>query len=95
MKKMFLVLLAFMFMAGGSMAVNMDLIAGLPGEDLESFGGFIKLNETGAFIFNLLREEISKEEIVTAVLGEYDVSEEQAIKSTEEFLSYLSSFGVI
>lgn len=65
------------------------------GEDLESFGGFIKLNETGAFIFNLLREEISKEEIVTAVLGEYDVSEEQAVKSTEEFLEYLSSFGVI
>ncbi len=65
------------------------------GEDLESFGGFIKLNETGAFIFNLLREEISKEEIVTAILGEYDVSEEQAVKSTEEFLEYLSSFGVI
>lgn len=65
------------------------------GEDLESFGGFIKLNETGAFIFSLLREEISKEEIVTAVLGEYDVSEEKAIKSTEEFLRYLSSFGVI
>ena len=65
------------------------------GEDLESFGGFIKLNETGAFIFNLLREEISKEEIVTAVLGEYDVTEEKAINATEEFLEYLSSFGVI
>lgn len=65
------------------------------GEDLESFGGFIKLNETGAFIFNLLREEISKEEIVKAICKEYDVTEEKAIKSTEEFLEYLSSFGVI
>lgn len=65
------------------------------GEDLESFGGFIKLNETGAFIFNLLREEISKEEIVKAICREYDVTEEKAIKATEEFLEYLSSFGVI
>lgn len=65
------------------------------GEDLESFGGFIKLNETGAFIFNLLREEISKEEIVKAICREYDVTEEKAIKATEEFLEHLSSFGVI
>ena len=65
------------------------------GEDLESFGGFIKLNETGAFIFYLLREEISKEEIVKAICREYDVTEEKAIKATEEFLEYLSSFGVI
>ena len=65
------------------------------GEDLESFGGFIKLNETGAFIFNLLREEISKEEIGKAICREYDVTEEKAIKATEEFLEYLSSFGVI
>ncbi len=65
------------------------------GEDLGSFNGFIKLNETGAFIFGLLKEEISKEKIVKAVCKEYEVDEEKASKSVDEFLAYLSSYGVI
>ena len=39
--------------------------------------------------------EITKEEIVKAICQEYDVTEEKATESTEEFLNYLSSKGVI
>lgn len=65
------------------------------GKGLSEFGGFIKLNDTGAFIFELLKKETTKEEIVKAICQEYDVTEETAQKSTEEFLEYLSSHGVI
>lgn len=72
-----------------------NTVAVAVGKGLNEFGGFIKLNETGAFIFELLKKETTKEEIVTALLGEYDVTEEAAQKSAEEFLEYLSSNGVI
>ena len=65
------------------------------GKGLSEFGGFIKLNDTGAFIFELLKKEITKEEIVKAICQEYDVTEETAQRSAEEFLEYLSSHGVI
>lgn len=65
------------------------------GKGLAEFGGFIKLNETGAFIFELLKKETTKEEIVKALLQEYDITEEKALESTEEFLEYLSSNGVL
>ncbi|MBQ8202841.1 MAG: PqqD family protein [Clostridia bacterium] len=65
------------------------------GDSLEAFGGYIKLNETGAFIFSLLKNEISREEIVNAVRGEYEVEKERAEEKVDEFLAYLASFGVI
>ncbi|MBQ6714664.1 MAG: PqqD family protein [Clostridia bacterium] len=76
------------FVAGKTVAVAV-------GKVLNEFGGFIKLNDTGAFIFELLKKEISEEEIVNALLKEYDVTEEKARESTKEFLEYLSSKGVI
>ncbi len=76
------------FVAGKTVAVAV-------GKGLNEFGGFIKLNDTGAFIFELLKKEISEEEIVNALLKEYDVTEEKARESTKEFLEYLSSKGVI
>lgn len=72
-----------------------NTVAVAVGKGLNEFGGFIKLNETGAFIFELLKKETTKEEIVKALLEEYDVTEEAAQKSAEEFLEYLSSNGVI
>ena len=76
------------FVAGKTVAVAV-------GKGLNEFGGFIKLNDTGAFIFELLKKEISEEEIFNALLKEYDVTEEKARESTKEFLEYLSSKGVI
>ena len=42
------------------------------GDDLANFGGFIKMNDTGAFIFGLLKKDITKEEIINAVMNEYE-----------------------
>lgn len=80
MKKMFLVLLAFMFMAGGSMAVN---DAGLPmNENLESFGSDDKgnLKERLINIYKSYTEKINSAKIIDAL---YNLAEECSIAVTE------------
>lgn len=53
------------------------------------FNGMLTLNDTGVFLWKLLQEDISKEQILTALLKEYDVSESEAKKDIGEFLSRL------
>ena len=49
------------------------------GEAVKNFNGIINLNETGAFLWKLMAEkDISEEELVEALLAEYEVSREMA-----------------
>ncbi|MBR3894892.1 MAG: PqqD family protein [Clostridia bacterium] len=49
------------------------------GEASKSFRGMIQLNETGAFLWKLMAEkDCTEEELVEAMLAEYDVSREIA-----------------
>ena len=36
------------------------------GDDLIRFNGFIKMNDTGAFIFNMLKNDVTQEDITAA-----------------------------
>ncbi len=50
------------------------------GEASKSFRGMIQLNETGAFLWRLLSEkDCTEEELVEAMLAEYEVSREVAV----------------
>ena len=49
------------------------------GEASKHFSGVITLNETGAFLWNLLTVETTKEELLKSLLNEYDISEEVAL----------------
>ena len=42
------------------------------------FNGIINLNETGAFLFELLQEGAEKEDLLRKLLEEYDVTPEKA-----------------
>ncbi len=53
--------------------------------NLSSPGGMIKLNETGAFLFNLLKEEKTIEELACALVSEYGISKETAMQDAEDF----------
>lgn len=53
------------------------------------------LKAVGAFIWDLLAEAESEEDILSAVLQEYDVTETQARADIGEFLSALRSMGVL
>lgn len=65
------------------------------GERLLEFNGMIKLNETGAFIWNLLENDIKKEDIVTSLVSEYEINPENANKEVDTFLKLLADEGVL
>ena len=70
--------------AGETVAVSV-------GNDAGSFNGYIKLNKTGAFIFNELKKETTRDEIVAKMKKEYpDANEQDIIESVDDLLEKLS-----
>ena len=61
---------------------------------LESNGLFM-LNELGGFIWDLLPNVQTEDEICDAVLGEYEVSREEASRDISEFLQKLRNMNII
>jgi len=57
------------------------------GKDNEKFNGMIKLNSSGFFIFNLLKNgDVDLDEIVSKLVEKYDVSAENATEVVNAFL---------
>ncbi len=70
--------------AGETVAVSVGDTAG-------RFNGYIKLNETGAFIFKALKKETSREDIIKGLLSEYpDATPETVADSVDEILEKLN-----
>ena len=58
--------------------VGSTYIAVAVGETSKTFHAMIKLNETGAFLWNLLAErDLTEDELTDALLGEYEIDREQ------------------
>lgn len=55
----------------------------------------ISLNETGAFIWNLMKEDIEKEAVIEAMLNEYDVNREQAEADLDKFISQIKEADLL
>ncbi len=55
----------------------------------------LKTNEVGAFIYQNLQQDISKEQLLELILGEYMVSKEQALKDMDAFLDGLRQKGLL
>ncbi len=55
------------------------------GERVNDLHGMIALNETGAFIWNLLENEQTEDDLAKALIEEYDVSYEDALEAVKEF----------
>ncbi len=53
------------------------------------FRSIITLNETGAFLWQQLQEETTAEDLVAALLAEYEVTEELACADVDTFLGSL------
>ena len=71
------------------------MVAVAVGADNAKFNGMINLNETGEFIFSLLAEDTNIEAIVSALTTKYDISEDDAKKATEGFISKLKEGGLL
>ena len=65
------------------------------GASSAKFSGMLKLNETGVFLWENLKKEISEDDLVNTMLSEYNVSADQAKEDVKEFLDTLRSAGVL
>ncbi len=65
------------------------------GKTVYDHNGIFVLTELGAFIWDLLPEAESTEDILVRVLEEYEVSEEIARKDIEAFLDKLRNMEII
>lgn len=65
------------------------------GESGKSFNGIVRNNETAAFIAELLKNEITEDEIVNKILEEYDVDEKTARKDVKKLLDTFKREGFL
>lgn len=72
-----------------------SFVAVATGDALNEYNGFIKMNETGAFIFKLLKDDITEEKITEKLLNEYDTDKKTAEDSVKKFLNDLEEKGII
>lgn len=64
------------------------IVIGVGGEAVD-FNGMVTINETGAFLWKILEKGADKEDLLAALLAEYDVDEESAKKDITAFLKNL------
>jgi len=64
------------------------------GQRVVDFNGLMTLSETGAFLWKRLEQEAGEDELITALLEEYEVDEETAKADIDEFLKELKSGGI-
>lgn len=65
------------------------------GKTVYENNGLFVLNELAAYIWDILPDVSTEEEIVDAIVGEYDVDRENAGRDAAEFLEKLRGFGII
>lgn len=65
------------------------------GNASNEFCGMISTNEVGAFMWNLLREGISFEELFKKVLDTFDVEETVARQDVNEFVEQLKKLDLL
>ena len=77
--------------------VGSEYLAVAVGERAKEFSGFVRLNSTGAFFWNLMAEkDITKEELVSSVLSQFEgVSAEQVSGDVDNLVKTLSDGGIL
>lgn len=72
------------------------IVAVAVGDDLAKFNGFVKMNDVGAYIFNMLKEDVTVEAIVEAMKKDYADTPEVEIKETVEgFITQLKESDLL
>ncbi len=60
-----------------------------------TFRNMIKLNDTGKFLWELLKEETNSLALVNALVEKYEIDEALASRDLTAFLDSLRSFGAL
>ncbi len=67
----------------------------LPTNGVTDFDMMITLNDTGRFLWERLETGAEKEELVKAILSEYEVTEEKAVQSVDAFVARLKELDFL
>ncbi len=59
------------------------------------FNGIINLNETGAFLFEILQKGADKQELLDKLLSEYEVTSEKAEADIDVFIQKLKDADIL
>ncbi len=69
--------------------VGASYVAVPVGETSKTFHGMVRLNETGAFLWEKMKKDCTEEELVEALLSEYEVSREIAERDVHRVVELL------
>lgn len=79
---------ALSVIAGSNVVFPIDM------SDLD-FTGMLTLNETGVFLWSLLRADTTREELAKALTEEYDVTYDEALADVDAFIEKLDKAGYL
>ena len=65
------------------------------GDNIGKFNGTVLLNEVSAFVWEKLQNPLSREDLLTAVLNEFEVEKAVASADLDALLATLNEYGVI
>lgn len=75
--------------------VGASYVAVAVGETSKHFHGMVRLNETGAFLWKLMAEkDCTEEELVEAMLAEYDVDRETVTADVRRIVENLAANNI-
>ena len=71
-------------------------VAVVVGDDITEFNGFVKMNDIGAEIFEILKNDVTEEEIIEIMLGKHpDATKEEVTETVVGFVNRLKDEGII
>ena len=76
-----------------SIAGEMILIPS--GAAAQKFNGLVTVNALGAFIWDVLQQSVTLDELVARITAEYEVDDATARADAEEFLAELRQIGAL
>lgn len=65
------------------------------GEAALSVKGLIGLSESGYLLYQKLQSDCTRQDLIQALLNEYDVAESDAAADVDAFLSQMSRLGIL
>ena len=75
--------------------VGKQYVVAATGKASKDFNGMIRLNASAAYLFGLMKENMTEESLVEALMAEYAVEEAMAKDDVSMFLSKLKEAGAI
>ncbi len=77
-----------------SSVAGQDVVVAV-GKRAKQFNGCVKLNPTSALLWKRLEKGATEEDLVEAIISEYEVDKEQATSDVKEFIKSLQNAGFI